>query len=52
MLEPQSAGYEIIKYRPEYRSQVLELQTHMWSPDMNINAAYLDWKYYDNPYQH
>ena len=50
MLEPQFAGYEIVKYRPEFRNQILELQTHMWSPNLETNAAYLSWKYYDNPF--
>lgn len=45
-----SDGYEIIKYRPEFRDQVVELQTHMWGPDLEKNAAFLKWKYYDNPY--
>ena len=42
--------YEIVKYRPELKSQVVELQTHLWSPDLDVNAAYLEWKYEQNPY--
>ena len=42
--------YEIVKYRPEFKSQVLELQTYLWSPDLDVNTAYLEWKYEQNPY--
>ncbi len=41
--------YEIIKYSLEFKSQVLELQTHLWSPDLALNAAHLEWKYERNP---
>ena len=40
--------YEVIKYRPEFKGQVLELQTHNWSAD--LNAAHLERKYERNPY--
>ena len=43
--------YEVIKYRPEFKSQVVELQRHLWSPDPVLNAVYLEWKYERNPYQ-
>ena len=42
--------YEILRYRPEFRTQVLELQTHLWSPDVAVNSAYLKWKHEQNPY--
>ena len=45
-----SAEYEIVKYGPDFKSQVIELQTHLWSPDPAWNAAYLEWKYERNPY--
>lgn len=45
-----NSKYEIVKYRPEFKSQTLELQTHLWSPDLAVNAAYLEWKYRHNPY--
>lgn len=44
------AKYEIAKYCPEFKSRVVELQTHLWSPDLAVNAAYLEWKYEQNPY--
>jgi hypothetical protein len=42
--------YEIVKYCPEFKQQVLKLQTHLWSPDVTVNSAYLEWKYERNPY--
>ena len=42
--------YEILKYRPELKDQILQLQTHLWSPDLALNAAYFEWKYLQNPY--
>jgi GNAT superfamily N-acetyltransferase len=43
-------SYEVIRYRPEHRLQVLELETHLWSPDLDLNDTYLRWKYDENPY--
>jgi GNAT superfamily N-acetyltransferase len=42
--------YEIVRYEPGFRDQVAELQRHLWGNDVTINAAYLDWKYHQNPY--
>jgi GNAT superfamily N-acetyltransferase len=42
--------YEIVKYCPEFKQQVVKLQTHLWSPDVTVNSAYLEWKYERNPY--
>ncbi|MGH7799581.1 MAG: GNAT family N-acetyltransferase [Thermodesulfobacteriota bacterium] len=42
--------YEIVKYCSEFKSQIVELQTHLWSPNVSVNAAYLEWKYERNPY--
>lgn len=42
--------YEIVRYEPAFRDQVAELQRHLWGDDASINAAYLDWKYHQNPY--
>jgi hypothetical protein len=42
--------YKIVKYRPEFKSQIIELQTHLWSPELAANTAYLEWKYEQNPY--
>jgi GNAT superfamily N-acetyltransferase len=43
-------GYEVVTYEPEFRKQVLELQRHLWSPSVDVNSAYLKWKYEENPY--
>src|SRR5438045_1584051 len=42
--------YEIVRYGPEFRPQVVELQTHLWSPDVALNSACLEWKHERNPY--
>jgi hypothetical protein len=42
--------YEIRKYTPDFKDQVIRLQTHSWSNSLKLNEAYLEWKYYDNPY--
>ncbi|HEY4492959.1 MAG TPA: GNAT family N-acetyltransferase, partial [Acidobacteriota bacterium] len=42
--------YEIRKYHPELKNQILEVQKHHWGSDMRLNAAYLKWKYDRNPY--
>ena len=44
------ANYEIVTYRPELKRQIIELQTHLWSPDLSLNASYFEWKYQQNPY--
>jgi hypothetical protein len=43
--------YEIVRYTPSDRDEVLELQTHLWGPDLDFNAARLRWKYERNPYE-
>lgn len=42
-------GYEVIRYRPEFKSQVAELLTEFW-PDPELNTAYFSWKYLENPF--
>lgn len=43
-------SYEIVRYQPEFKKQVVELQTHLWSPSVALNTAYFEWKYEHNPY--
>lgn len=50
--EPLTPPYEIARYRPEFRDRVLRLQTHLWSPDLSLNDAYMRWKHEQNPYLH
>jgi hypothetical protein len=45
-----AAGYEIIRYRPEFKREVVELQRFLWSPEVAVNTAYFEWKYERNPY--
>lgn len=44
-------GYEIVRYRPEFRDGVLKLLESLWGANPDLNAACLEWKYQRNPYQ-
>jgi GNAT superfamily N-acetyltransferase len=46
--EPLSC--HVVPYRPEHAPLVAALQRHLWSHDVELNAAYLDWKHHQNPY--
>lgn len=48
--DPMDSTYELICYEPGLRSQVIELQRHLWSPSVDLNTAYFEWKYERNPY--
>ena len=41
---------DILPYRHEFDAQIAEVQKHLWSSDTALNAAYLKWKYRDNPF--
>jgi hypothetical protein len=43
-------NYEIVKYTPEFKRQVVELQTGLWGPDLAVNTACLEWKHEQNPF--
>jgi hypothetical protein len=45
-----NSPYQVVRYQPALKPQVLELQCHLWSPSTALNAAYLEWKYERNPY--
>lgn len=47
---PRSKSWRVVPYRAEHGAQVAELQRHLWSPDIKLNTAYLEWKYHQNPY--
>ena len=49
-MDIHSDAYEIIRYRPEFRQQVLQLQAGEWTSDPQVSGTYLDWKYHHNPY--
>ena len=42
--------YNIVRYRPDLREQVLALQSQLWGADLEANRAYFQWKYEQNPY--
>ena len=42
--------YHIRVYDHVYREQTLNLLGKLWAPSQEINTAYLDWKYFSNPY--
>lgn len=46
----KSSAYTIVPYASDFDSQIVQLQTYLWSPDSAGNAAYLRWKYADNPF--
>lgn len=41
---------KIVRYNSRYKQQIIELQTHLWSPNLVVNRAYFEWKYEQNPY--
>jgi len=45
-----ASDYEFVRYQPDNKTQVAELQTHSWSRSIELNIAYFDWKYGRNPY--
>ncbi len=42
--------YDLVSYAPELDSEIARLQTHLWSSDSALNAAYLRWLYVENPF--
>ena len=38
------------KYSPEYKQQVLDLESSLWHFDDEMKLKYFNWKYEDNPY--
>ncbi|MGC2460121.1 MAG: GNAT family N-acetyltransferase [Steroidobacteraceae bacterium] len=45
-----TSNYELVGYEPELKRQIIELQSHLWSPSAALNTAYFEWKYERNPY--
>ena len=45
-----SENCQIVKYRSEFQSRLIKLQAHLWGQDQATRAAYLKWKYDENPY--
>lgn len=42
--------YQFIRFNRELKEQVVHLQQYLWGSDLELNARYLDWKYFQNPY--
>jgi GNAT superfamily N-acetyltransferase len=42
--------YDIVPYSPELDAQIVALQQYMGSSISELNAAYLKWKYAENPF--
>jgi acyl carrier protein len=42
--------YRIVRYEPARRDDAARLLCGLWSPDPQLNAAVLRWKYEDNPF--
>jgi GNAT superfamily N-acetyltransferase len=47
---PRALSCRVVRFSAEHKSLVAELQRHLWSPNVRLNACYLDWKYHQNPY--
>jgi len=45
-----NSTYEMVCYEPGLKSQVIGLQSYLWSPSVALNTAYFEWKYERNPY--
>lgn len=43
-------AYEVVAYEARHKEEILALQTHLWSADLESNRAYFGWKYEQNPY--
>lgn len=44
------ARYQVVAYDPKLKPALAELQTLLWSPSPERNAAIFEWKYERNPY--
>ena len=44
------SDYRVVRYDSSLKGHVLALQRHLWSRDLDLNAAYFAWKYKRNPY--
>jgi hypothetical protein len=51
LIRRTASDCEVVPYQADFRSQVIELQTHLWSPSLPLNDAYFEWKFLRNPYQ-
>jgi hypothetical protein len=47
---PLAADYEVVTYQPDFKTQVVKLETSLWGPNLDLNRSYFEWKYEQNPY--
>lgn len=45
------ASYECVRYEPGHRDLVLDLQSHHWGPERDLNDRLFAWKYEQNPWR-
>ena len=42
--------YEITAYRPQYKTDIMQLLRYMWGGDQKLNLLHFGWKYEQNPF--
>lgn len=45
-----TGAVHVVRYTPDLRGDVLDLQRYLWGPNDALNEAYFRWKYEHNPY--
>jgi GNAT superfamily N-acetyltransferase len=45
-----SGSCEIVRYTPEHKHRLVELESKLWKADLPTSLRYLEWKYEQNPY--
>jgi GNAT superfamily N-acetyltransferase len=45
-----ATAYDIVRYTPKYRNQILSLQQRLWGRDLRAISEYFEWKHERNPY--
>ena len=50
MANLMNSHYDLVRYEPQLKKQVIDLQSHLWSPSAALNTSYFEWKYERNPY--
>jgi hypothetical protein len=42
--------YEVVRYSPEFKQEIIELLAPMWGEDLGLTTSYFEWKHSQNPY--
>jgi len=45
-----ASNCKVIRYQPDFKAQIVALQTGLWGPNVDLNTSYFEWKYERNPY--